>query len=556
MPNPRLRKLPITVLKDSVGFQIPAPGVDVTPYKRGAITDRPNTSMTGGMAAGAGRTLNLRDSSMLRVNDVLQKGTSSGVTATVTAIVNGATVTVTVSGGTMTLATNDRLVVVGPAGRVPTIYTDPIGNTTTSSLTTDTNGYAQCFVKERVCDLLIGMSSGSITPIFREAETSGDDEVWINAANYDTIQDAIDACPDVFGNRVGTIVLPSGLYAVPTTINVDKSVRIIGDGIGSTVLLFDPGKNTDVFNVSASYVCIENLSINNEVAGSGTGRGIVIGDTLPMGGVVIRHVEILDSPSWGIYVDTGDGTGNSYLSKSIFDHVVINRPRSNGGFYGGKDLFTTNLRNISVECASVSPAGAYCIHLKNPTSVHLDTIDLAPAPNTTAIRVDKSGTGTGDEGALGLTIANCDIEAASGSTAKAIYIEKGKGVNLYGNHVLHFSYGIELVDCEYPVLVGNTWKLIGTTAITFTTCTDQVVVADRQIGTNPGETVAVLTIAETTSPGGTYCVNGVVQVPRYTTGNLPAGGATSRRAGSLAYDTTTNTLKVMRNDLTTWANVP
>ena len=56
----------------------------------------------------------------------------------------------------------------------------------------------------------------------------------------------------------------------------------------------------------------------------------------------------------------------------------------------------------------------------------------------------------------------------------------------------------------------------------------------------------------TSSPSTTLNVNGPVRVGQYTTATLPSASAAG--VGSMAYDTTTDTLKVVNNS-NTWVNV-
>ncbi len=307
MAIPRLRKWSATILKDkslSDAAQVVSSGDTIVLYKRGGVV-RTATTVTNG---GTNIAIDVRDATGLAVGDVLKAWSVANLTLstgsfTIDQITSGYAIRVdSDSNGAVTLAVGDRLVMVGPSGRVPIMYTEPSGVVSAgASLTTDSNGYAQAYVRERFVDALVSRS-GSVVA-FLEGELSGDDELpgfnpYNYAGNFDAgaIQDAIDDA-----EAGATITIPGGDWTIDTPILVNKAIHLKGDGRAGTILYMDATKNVNCIEVSAAGASVTDLKIVGP-GGTGTGIGIQVGNSggTVLSGIELSRIRIENSPSYGV----------------------------------------------------------------------------------------------------------------------------------------------------------------------------------------------------------------------------------------------------------------
>ncbi|MBI5710857.1 MAG: hypothetical protein HZC42_11220 [Candidatus Eisenbacteria bacterium] len=215
------------------------------------------------------------------------------------------------------VAIRTRLYLVGKPARV---YFDPYAKTAApSSLPTDSNGRVGFYVADERFDYLIS-SSDFTTRGFTDAEGGwkGSDVGWVNAKDFPTIQDAVNAA--AWG---GVVYIPAGLYHERTTpsftqtlvLPPDRPVRLVGDGPGVTTLraafAFDPSfdPNKDYIHLTGDNQSIEDLSL---LGGQQSGTGVGIRITHPgttdqvIYGTLIRNCRIHEMPGFGIFV--GDAT--------------------------------------------------------------------------------------------------------------------------------------------------------------------------------------------------------------------------------------------------------
>jgi hypothetical protein len=82
----------------------------------------------------------------------------------------------------------------------------------------------------------------------------------INAAEFQSLQEAVDALPD----QGGTLLVPGGTYVLTSTLLIDKSsVTIIGAGQTTRIIPADPVHNPiDLINVSADLFRMSNLLLD------------------------------------------------------------------------------------------------------------------------------------------------------------------------------------------------------------------------------------------------------------------------------------------------------
>lgn len=105
-------------------------------------------------------------------------------------------------------------------------------------------------------------------PIILQADrTISGTPATVNISNTGRIQNAVDvAATDA------TINLGEGIFSNTNTININKSLSLIG--VGQTSTIINGNNNFRVFNIAAGDVTFANLTIQNGNAGSGNGGGI------------------------------------------------------------------------------------------------------------------------------------------------------------------------------------------------------------------------------------------------------------------------------------------
>lgn len=549
VPYSPYQKMGITVTKDKAGgdaAQVPASGVTVAVYKRGAFSDRIQTIAS----AASGVTLFLNDSTMLAANDVLQLGAAGTPSCTVQSVPNVYQAVVNGDGnGALVLAAGSHLVIKGPGGRIPTIYGDPFGTVTlTPPLLTDANGYAECWVKEQWVDLIL--SGGGITTTVRKYEKTGAPVNWINAADYPSIQAAIDAAPVAgeAGLAGATVYIPPGLYT--ESININKRIRITGAGARLSVLAHATN-NTDVITVSdGDEVTIEEMgTLWNGAAG--TGRAVVAGKLFGfIGNLTIRNCHFARSPSHAIHLlGKPENTNYSGTSNALIENINIEYPKSGHCIYGAQ-VWTTEIRNSHI---TSNLDTVFCVYLRQAMACLITTCDFEVADNGTGVKIEADV-----NPAWSITMIGNDFEPLPGNEATLfVHIKDARQCNMMNNYFLNGVRAVHFEDCFAPALVNNNYVNMSTGDVLLTDCLNAVFVNDFAAGAAGAFTPRAMKWTEAGSTLGTIAIaNGAVQLPRYTTTQRDAlDAANSVIAGALIYNTTTEKINFLRNDGTTWAAV-
>lgn len=158
----------------------------------------------------------------------------------------------------------------------------------------------------------------------------------------------------------GTLYFPKGTYLVDSVYIQSNNIRIIGDGVGNSIIR---GKNGGAVSMAyASNILIKDIEIDGNRRTPGTvGHGIRCA-----GGnnIQIRNVKINNSPDYGI----GFQDYNLY-ERIILDNVHIIDSGGDGIDFKNRDNCNFNIvmNNILVEnwCASGSGSGA-AIDIRGP----------------------------------------------------------------------------------------------------------------------------------------------------------------------------------------------
>src|SRR5262245_51141866 len=199
-----------------------------------------------------------------------------------------------------------------------------------------------------------------------------------------SIQAAIDALP----STGGTIHLPAGTYPVGATVNVNKpNVRIIGDGIGNTVITFNSA-NVTMFAITKDACSIEGLTITNDTSFSpsaGSGVGIDVGSSSEsLSRILLRRLRLENVPSYGIRFKakaTSPAMEESY-SCNVQDVEVINS-QSNACIYVGRACTTIVFERVLTLMEGEHLPGSVTVNgfeIVNAANVMLNTCAGVPHP--------------------------------------------------------------------------------------------------------------------------------------------------------------------------------
>ena len=158
----------------------------------------------------------------------------------------------------------------------------------------------------------------------------------------------------------GTLYFPKGTYLVDAINIGSNNIRVIGDGIGNSIIR---GKNGGAISISyASNILIEDIEIDGNRRTPGTiGHGIRCAGGI---NISIRNVKVDNSPNYGI----GFQDGYQY-ERIILDNVHVTDSGGDGIDFKNRDNSNFNIvmNNLLVEnwCASGSGSGA-AIDIRGP----------------------------------------------------------------------------------------------------------------------------------------------------------------------------------------------
>lgn len=326
-----LRAHHITATKPYSGSDsrlVPAASASITIYRQGATAAETKTVLT------TATTLAVNDIGSLRLNEVVQLGTSSTTTMLVTALTSRTSITVrSTTGGNISVTDGDRLVLQADK---PTLYTDPLGGETTANpLSLNASGNARFYTTEGVVDYTVS-GTGITTTLFVDLLGGAIDGVW-NVLEYGVAGDGTTDDHDALNRLIDTAIrlapadgystlfFPRGVYGLADTLagageNVSGAVTnlaFVGE-MGATLKILSGtwagGRTMLGFGragTSKSNILVENLTFDGSSVGA-TGSTAIVGirvtdvSQLRIRGCTFKNIGDptggVDNPNDGIYL--------------------------------------------------------------------------------------------------------------------------------------------------------------------------------------------------------------------------------------------------------------
>lgn len=461
----QLRKLALTTTKDYASGdarQVPT-AATVNVYRQGAtIAAATNSPISAGET---NQTIYVLDTGDITVGDTVSvlSGGALGTTVLtvdlVTKVIDGqgnSEVRVDyTSGPTVSFAAGDRLI---PTNNRPTLYSERTGNTTTGSggaFTTDgTTGYGRVYVEKKFVDTVV--SGSGLTTQWFEDELAGDTGGVLNVMDYGgnsatAIQAAVDAA--IAGQ---TVYLPTGQYAIGTTITIAKMLRFVGDGPQATILA-GTDKDVDIIKVDAGgeRVYIGDMTIQGNTGSAGTGRGIYGTEAHYIN---CRNLFIQNCPASGIHLDQSNFP--------LIEHVRSINNYGAGLFLDGLINNGAQARIYHTECSGNDWWGIY---IDEHAGVQIDAIAVENNCQDMTNAQDISGADSNNSinapqlyvnGADGVFIGRIDVEDFQNSPADTgIFLRSVKGAVVAGVTFVELSdtaagVGLRIDSCEGVTIVG------------------------------------------------------------------------------------------------------
>lgn len=554
-----LRKVSRTVFADRSGTdnsQVPvAVSSGIKVYKQGATvtTTGPTT-----IAGGGGTTISVRNSGGLIVGDTVQKGSSGTNTATVGAVVSPTSVTLVAASGTLSVSIGDRLVVTTDR---PTLYTEASGSVAVGSSNVDTNaaGLGTFYTPTPRVDIIYS-GTGITTATEYDVEAGYlEPNPWIDIRAYgNSITRAIAALPNG-----GTIYMPAGTYEITGTVTINTGgIHLLGDTSGVTTI--QPSANNPayhMFEINKGSFRAEHINFNGRATTSGGTKDIM---------------------RWNGYGITGNQVQSMYLNECYFYAAQRTCLRVTDTF----ECVVTKC--IFGDCPDMALTDAAVI--LQSSAVSTDPVnDGVHTPQFAHFRffetrfVGLNGFGILADTCSGVHVDSCRFEVNSGGTAA----NRGNGLAIISStqvsvHKCHFENPTTsptranqftyIGACRAVSLLCNSWIVIGgdagsqlkpAQACLVETVNGAFIGGNQSSGMNAAgvviasdsdnivlcatEDYGTATDADRMDNATTNFFGSVVTVPRYTTANLPAWVSGRVQVGSLAYDTTTDNLKVIDN---------
>lgn len=501
MAELQIRRFQTRVLKsDGTGRQVPASGSPFQAYRQGATasadvqilplhTVRVEVYDTGRIHVDDQLLLNGDASKMLGVVDIDSNGTWMDLE-------NQSVATINVLRG-------DRLVLMS---NPPTLWLDAHGTTEFMTRTLDANGATAFHCAEERFDL--AFSNVPSAPPFMADVPGGwarGDVSWVNAKDYATIQEAIDAVP----SGGGTVFLPAGGYwptsrpafNPPLVLPHDRPIRLLGEGPFLTTLQYntifaepqqyDP--SLDFIHLQGDYQCVEGLTlVGDGIPGSGVGirirRTPASGQDEIVFGASVRNCKISFTPSWGIMVDTTPVGGHArFAIWTCYHNLEISDNNQSGAvLLGGagttlqffRDCYFTRFKGCGVksdgaqgvsltDCGFDREAGVTFISLNNSSNALIKHCWLEgawppPTPPATEPLPCIEALGTYD----GLGIENCRfVQNNAQAELYAIHVGgTGRSVVMSGIDVFWVGSVLEVpphhhvvfeAECEVVIVGGS-----------------------------------------------------------------------------------------------------
>jgi len=137
----------------------------------------------------------------------------------------------------------------------------------------------------------------------------------------DCVEDAYTACP-----TGGTIYLRTGYYALASSLSIDKTVNIIGEGIGKTFIVTADATG---FNITANYVILQGFTIDGDEGNTGfSDRGADTPVSYPIeeSHNVYDNIHTWGNTNYGIAISAQSGgiLSNSSVSGTANKGLVLN----------------------------------------------------------------------------------------------------------------------------------------------------------------------------------------------------------------------------------------
>ncbi|MBI5709540.1 MAG: right-handed parallel beta-helix repeat-containing protein [Candidatus Eisenbacteria bacterium] len=442
-----LRRADLLVLKNKAAndsAQVPASGAAVDVFKAGPVVSQ--TAILLGMEGHdppppPTQPIEVHDIRNIAAGDVVRLG-PTGIELTVDSVdsaQNKIYVEYSLPDDTTVQNRTHLYVVSNRAG----IYADPYGEDTlgTGTLLTDASGRTGFYASDRRVDVLISSSAFPTRGLPDiEGGPRGGDVAWLNARDFPSLQDAVNAIP----SPGGVVYLPAGSYSPrtvpafnpPLVLPHNRGVRLVGDGIGATILWFDymePGwdPTKDMIQVTGDSQSVESMWLRHgAIFQGGPGVGVRVRRTAGgqiIYGVVLRDLLIEKPPSFGVAIDGTPlvpGGPEQWAIYCIYDNVEVRDAKQDGGFYVGGGGTTTQ---YFLNCHSRNNAGTG-MFINKAHGVNLINCILEEA-YATGVRV-IDGVNILVEGCWleGLSDPNVDISGASyGVAVKSCTFNTSRG---------------------------------------------------------------------------------------------------------------------------------
>ncbi len=360
MARPTLRRFETTILKNKSAVdlaQVPA-SASIAIYRQGATV---RTALT--MPANTGdNAIQVYGVGSIQPGDHLtvDTGTDELVVSSVADVPGASIVEVdNINAFPVSVAVGSRLIrKSSPAS----VYADPLAfGSVTNPLNTDPQtGRAGAWIEDARFDYIVS-GAGFPMRLYVDAEAGYPNPTWINAGDYASIQDAVNAVP-IPG---GTVFIPAGVYTTqthpsftpPLVLPTDRNVHVLGQGPDVTTLKALASNTADMVHIKHDYQRLEGLTLEGTNSGT-TGRGVVVG-RLAADGVAqgMQRVSMIDcvvryTPSWALYVIGVNDAGASQYSISIFgsyERCQFRLNRSGGGVRIGTGNTTHQFTNCSID---------------------------------------------------------------------------------------------------------------------------------------------------------------------------------------------------------------
>ena len=138
---------------------------------------------------------------------------------------------------------------------------------------------------------------GTIYPQKWATGTGTEEDPWANGC----VESAVGACP-----AGGTVYLKAGYYQLAALVNVNKSMNIIGEGMGNTIVL--TGKQYGFYSDGVDYVTIKGLTVDGDAQ---TTNGTTYCTCMAFNNstyLIFEDIEVKNSARYG-----WDGNDNNHL---------------------------------------------------------------------------------------------------------------------------------------------------------------------------------------------------------------------------------------------------